>query len=109
GAVILGVGRVVAAELAVLRIFALDRECTAARNLPFEEEIGVPGRVVAPLYLSRKPNGKKVLGAVVGAIQVVAALRVPEIDLYASRPEHRLATRRGCPVVSAGRDLDLLE
>ena len=63
---------------------------------------------VAVLKLRRSADGQQVLIAVVGPVQVVAVLRIPEIDLDASGPEDFGIPGRGLAVERADRDLHFL-
>ena len=85
GALALGVVRVVPAQPVVVGILAFDREDAAVGQFLLQQEID-GGRGVAGLNLRRAADGEQVLVAVVGAVQVVAFFRVPEIDLDASGP-----------------------
>src|SRR5262249_42743234 len=102
---------VVAAEPMVSRVLALDRECAAAEHLALEEEVDADrgrGRlrcIVGFWSLPGSANGQQVLVAIIRAVQVVAALRVPEVDLNPSRGEDLLPPRRRGAVEDAARGL----
>src|SRR5229473_1591948 len=64
------VSRAVAAQPVVLRELGFDREGARVAELLLEEEVAVVG-LVAVLYLSRGPDSKKVLVAIIRAVQVV--------------------------------------
>ena len=76
-------------------------------QFPFEQEVG-GGRGLAGLQLSGSADGQQVLIAVVRAVQVIAALRIPEIDLDAGRPENFAIPCRGSAVERANRDFYFL-
>src|SRR5260370_20577186 len=63
---------------------------------------------MAALILSRPADSEQVLVAVVGPIQVVAILRVPEINLDASGPKNLRIPGRRLAVERANRDFYFL-
>src|SRR5262249_19335660 len=63
-AVVGAIARVVAAQLAVFGVFRFHRERPALRDLAFEQEVDVPGLLVAALYLAGDADGEDVLVAV---------------------------------------------
>jgi hypothetical protein len=78
---------VISAESVVVGILALHREGAAAAYLPLHQEIDSRGRV-ARLHLSRSTDSEQVFVPIVSAIQVVAVLGIPEIDLDAAGPDN---------------------
>ncbi|OLC78612.1 MAG: hypothetical protein AUH72_15585 [Acidobacteria bacterium 13_1_40CM_4_65_8] len=99
-ALIGAVSRVVAAQPVVLRQFRFDREGAAAGDFLLEQEIAVVG-LVAVLHLAGSGDGEDVLLAVERAVQVVAGLRIPEIDLDATGADHLALAGRRSAVVGA--------
>ena len=63
--------------------------------------------VLPCLHLSRPGDGEQVFIPVVGAVQVVAVLRIPEIDLDAAGPDDVGIPVRGTAVERARRDFYL--
>ena len=59
------------------------------------------------LRLDCSADGEQVLVAVVGAVQVVAVLRIPEIDLDASGADDVLVAGRGSAVEPAAENFTL--
>ena len=66
----------------------------AAADLPLEQEVDAVGRLSLALHLAGDADGQDVLVAVVGAVQVVAVFRIPEVDLHAAGAEQRVVAGR---------------
>src|SRR5262249_17932796 len=93
----LGKGPVVPAQPVVIGELAFDRKGAAIEHFLLEEEIGGGGSG-AVLHLSRSADGQQILIAIVGGVQVVSVLRIPEIDLDASGPNDFLTRSCGPPI-----------
>src|SRR5439155_15649977 len=107
-ALIGAVSRAVTAQPVVLRQFRFDRKRAAAAKLLLEQEVAVV-RLVAILHLAGGGEGEDVLLAVERAVQVIARLRIPEIDLDAAGADQLALAGRRRAVVCARLQLHLPE
>src|SRR5262249_12464592 len=102
GSFVRGVMRAISSQPVVVGELAFERAHAAVRKFPLHQRV-CAGRFVGGLprhglRLDARANREKFLPAIVRSVQVIAALRVPEVVLNASRTDHILMTGRGTTV-----------